>query len=444
MSIQLIHPAALNKGPGFAEPPDTAAYDALTDLFLGAEPAGVQSVRPGSHAPAAATRGQTLPPVPRAREMELLVMGHLPVRSNPWAPQYARATADQLRRPVALIRMIGGEIAIDLFGVPPSEREGHTHDDLESSLAHAMRVARRLLIQVDEADIASGGPLAGFSHATLLCAGNEAAVVAAFQSIKSLADSSHPACTPSTQLQVAVMGADDAGAATIGERLKQAAGMFLKREVRLAAGVGRMGPTGGAGVYRAECRLDPAELIRLIAKLDLALLAGPRPVVPTSPQPVPEIRTRPSDLPLRSAVDALPPTSTPPKVPDPAPVAPPTHPSSQLACRLPGLTPLTFRCPDDGSVEFAKDAEGGLHLLRSGDDPEALRSLTAAEAWAAKNRELLALAVPGLNTARRATPHLFTAAAPSVRTLLDSGVRVHLLANVQIEGKCGWFCTELN
>lgn len=134
-------------------------------------------------------------------------------------------------------------------------------------------------------------------------------------------------------------------------------------------------------------------------------------------------------------------------------VAQPAAPArGTLVHRVKGLSPLDFRCPDAPAVEFARDQSGVMHLLLSSEGPEALHALTSAHAWATKNIELLRRAAAG-PVGARATPaldaehaalHLFTAWPKRLRGLLDSRVRVHLLASVEVEGKMGWCCVELN
>jgi hypothetical protein len=447
----------MRNGPtsAFVDPPDTASYDALTDLFLGETGAragettrqsptdfriggttvpAVPSVRPESQVtpirPAfAGISGARTPAA--AIEIEALVMGHLPVRANPWASQYARAAADRAGEPVALLRMLGGEVWIDLFGVPPAQRERHAEGTFSEAIEHASAHARLWIVQCDENDGPASLPFAHASAVTLLCAGNEAAVLAAFQTLKSLAET----MPRSAGLRVAVMGAEEAAAKSITSRLQQSADLFLKRKVDAAPSVSKMGPTGGAPVFRGgTVHSTIAILEHARAAREAAIRAASNP----ERERAGSAQTPVAPVPAAAAA-----------VPAPAPVP---APRATLASRVAGLTPLPFTCPDDATVEFARDAAGTLHLLRSGDassaqpgtpPPDALRSLTAAHAWAVKNSALISMVSPGLVVAD-AVQHLFTADPKFSRPLLDSRLRVHLLASVEVEGKLGWCCVELN
>lgn len=426
--------------PPFAEPAEASTYDALAELFLGDGPVEADTKPKGREASArpspvpAPPPSDSLPTPASARggpAVELLVMGHLPVRSNPWAAQYARAAGDRLGHPVALIRLGAGEASVDLFGLPPTDRERQGRPTIDAAITLAARAAGTVVLQVEAPDEGALTGLHGLTAVTLLCAANEAAEVAAYQAIKSLAES-FPAVSPSSPvLQLGVMGAESERSAALGERLGRTARLFLKREVRPVASVAKMGPTGGAPVFRGFCALDAAAVVQRLREASRHHEPAPRAAREAAPF---------GSVAVQQAGDGAKqgvPTMT-------AELRQQVGVPASLVPRVPGLRALAFRCPDDASVEFAVDGAGGLHLLRSGDDPEGVRSLTTAGAWAVKNAGVLSLAVPGLAIPITPTPHLFTAAPKTVRPLLDSSVRVHLLASVEVEGKAGWYCAELN
>lgn len=453
----------MRNGPtssSFVEPPDTASYDALTDLFLGepvaelpakavtpvARPAAVQASSAGALRLAPLSGGEVSAARGGAVEFEAIVLGHLPVRANPWASQYARAAADRAGEPVALLRMLGGEIWIDLYGVPPAMRERHARDTFSEAIEHAAETARLWIVQCDESEGPSALPLEKANSVTLLCAGNEAAVLAAFQSLKALAAASPRGAS----LRVAVMGAGEEEAKSITARLRQSAELFLKRKIEAGPSVGKMGPTGGAPVFRGGTAHAPSVILDRVKAVRANIAVRPT-TVRGVPAAVPEVRAE-------SRAPAIVETVVAPVAPSQvlavqavaqeAPSAARTTPApsvsrASLAGRLAGLTLLPFVCPDDAATEFARDASGTLHLLRGGEANEALRALTACHAWANKNAALLAMVSPGLS-AGEAVQHLFTADPKFTRPLLDSRLRIHLLASVEVEGKVGWCCMELN
>ncbi len=111
-----------------------------------------------------------------------------------------------------------------------------------------------------------------------------------------------------------------------------------------------------------------------------------------------------------------------------------------------GLTPLVARCPRAGSIQLAVDDAGRLHALAQ-QEPEVLALLLCASAWAVEHAALLSQAQPGVDIDAATEPilHLFTSAAPKVRLLLDSKLRLHLLLRPPCERRAGGFvCADLN
>lgn len=181
--------------------------------------------------------------------------------------------------------------------------------------------------------------------------------------------------------------------------------------------------------------------------------AVPRAPVPRSPVPPP-------------MAPALSPAAAIPAAPAPvraavAPMAPDAarepEPVGALALLLDALRPVSVLCPYAPGVELAVDAAGGLHLLvrtepEDGEDSEqrALSQLLVAGSWAEAHAMLLgpALAQAGApmptHEAHKPALHLFTDRPKRSRRLLETDVRVHLLARVNIGGQSGWYCTELN
>jgi hypothetical protein len=74
-------------------------------------------------------------------------------------------------------------------------------------------------------------------------------------------------------------------------------------------------------------------------------------------------------------------------------------------------------------------------------------TLLAASAWASDHADLLCLARRELQAARiKAGPelHLLTEDPRWARHVLSTGIRVHLLAVANTNGRTSWVCTDLN
>ena len=76
---------------------------------------------------------------------------------------------------------------------------------------------------------------------------------------------------------------------------------------------------------------------------------------------------------------------------------------------------------------------------------DAAKKLLTAAAWAHDHAQLLVAACPQLTDAEQdPVLHVITENAREARGLLDTGMRVHLVSKVVIEGKPGWAVSDLN
>jgi hypothetical protein len=134
-----------------------------------------------------------------------------------------------------------------------------------------------------------------------------------------------------------------------------------------------------------------------------------------------------------------------------SPAATPSEVPQPLHAHIRGLTGTPrIVCPAHPRIETAVDSRGGLHLLAYAETPVAMAtvaSLIAASSWAKAHAPLIALAMQGLgipfDDRHAADLHLLTSTAKESRGLAETGVHIHLLARVEIEGRQGWFCTEI-
>ncbi|MBX3407413.1 MAG: hypothetical protein KF869_11690 [Phycisphaeraceae bacterium] len=180
----------------------------------------------------------------------------------------------------------------------------------------------------------------------------------------------------------------------------------------------------------------------------------------TDRKPVPRSPVPPPMVPAVAAAATVAPVRAPEPVARAGACTEP-EPVGALALLLEGLRPVSVLCPYAPGVELALDPAGGLHLLvrtepEDGEDSEqrALSQLLVAGAWAEAHAMLLgpALAQAGapaafarpMHEAHKPALHLFTDRPKRSRRLLETDVRIHLLARVNIGGQSGWYCTELN
>jgi hypothetical protein len=114
-----------------------------------------------------------------------------------------------------------------------------------------------------------------------------------------------------------------------------------------------------------------------------------------------------------------------------------------LSSFIKGLSPLPVRPPGHERVELAVDSAGTLHLLARETE---LRAMPVVASWAKAHAEILALACREqvINPAREAVCHVFTGEPAALADLHNSGLHLHILAPVSIDGKTGWYCAPLN
>lgn len=472
------HPAG-DSGGGAA----LAEYDALADLFLGDEPARaapqqaasplrlVPAERPASdHA-----RAQPAPspsPAPRPTPsvipagFEAIVLGHLPVMASAWAMQYARTLAGQRRAPVAVLRVGGGRLSLELVG-EPGERAFDTSDSLAAAVRTATGLTDAWLLRVDESAETQLPKIPGVTGLTLLTGADEAAVVGSYRVIKGLAENGllprtadedasavdHDA--PSVTLRLAVMGAADDKARAAADRIRAASSTYLGCTVASVACSPRIAPASTSTLYRGQTDKSAADLVADVVQMWESIarepLIAPRPIgnpvssaqaAANDPAPV-FARTGAAIPPALIADMGASPAPAPTRAVDigaeshsrigPRPAA--ADRVGGHAAMIAGIAPLPFRCPHAPRVEFACAADGTMHLLVSCDSaadpsdrhgPRAVEHLLAAAAWADANADLLRHVRPGLRCGpREVMLHVFTSSPKDVRGLLDTAVRVH-------------------
>ncbi len=417
--------------------------DALADLFMSggslapevgsAECLPLTSSRLGPCASNA--RPVRVAPTPAARPphapVEAMVLGHLPVLASAWGPQYARALAAELARPVALVRFRAGTVSVELFGDQPPESHD-AENDLHAGLARASRRAARWLVSVDAtgepvlADLLRSRSLASL---TLLTGVDEAASVACYRTMKSMLGPDRDPDADNCPVRIAVMGSSAGEARESGDRLARAVETFLGFKPEVMHAGARIEPAPSTLLFRGPSEATLGDALDIIRKAPAPDDAAPLPAAGPSPATAPSIGE----------------TFTVSRAPA-APLA--ADATTALVSFLPGLRGLALRCPHARDVQFAAGPDGLLHAL-AWDVEHAgppVASLAAAGAWATLNAELVAAACPGVvpSAGVPVTQHVFTRDAKRVRGLLDTGVKIHLVITTPAHPGAPMVAGELN
>ncbi len=461
-------------------------YDALAELFLG-DPAsddGPTGSIPPAAEPARATEADASEPDPsesdpiepdsmksdeiagrigapgtasgtaRRVEIEALALGHLPVMSAPWAAQHAARTAERWGESVGLLRLMGGQAAVEVFGATAALRPAST---LREAIEEGGRGAARWIVcvdAIDEPELVARG----VDGVTLLCAADQAAVVGGYRTLKGLVERAESADGGGPWWRAAVVGASGEEAERAFSRLERAAEAFLGGRLERGGDLPKMGPMRTQRLYRGrleDVESAVSEALEAIRGLkvperehDLQKMQTPqgKTLDPFDPGGVSKAWRSPVDSPRPSG------SSDPGRV-EPRASDVLLHAASDLRPgagaafteHLAGLSALAARCPWAPKVELAVDGDGGLHLVTEAGG-SAIEALTIVEGWLRDHGALVAMASGGrrVDPSRGISWHVVTEEPAAVRRLLDSRAQAHLVAPVEIDGKRGWISKRLN
>ena len=442
-------------------------------------------------------------PAPAEQIVEWLVLGNLPVLASAWASQYVREVSAAAKRPVALVRLQSGFATLEIVGGAESSREGHAAS-LEDAVRSAALTTDRWVVRCD-GDAGGEAMRSGVVRVvTVLTGTDEAARSAAAQvvgGLKIAAGEAGPA------VRVAVMGRVEGQVQSAGEDIGAEAERVLGRPVQRVvmsgqiragrparlvfsgatshtaqsllnllaetAGLATAKSAPSATWNRDEAVADAAwvkSVLETIETEDHGRGERAAPMVTESVEvvlPLAEEIAREHAAPAPSAGGVEPQARHVERetVAEPAKAdsvtARPEEPAEVgeigaaaiageapvLSSLLSELRPIALECPYAKGVELAMDGAGGMHLLarsESGRDDDAVARLMTASAWAEAHARLLSAGVPGLSALGRPKLHLFTDAPKRSRGLVDTAMKLHLLARVHVGGQSAWYCTELN
>lgn len=402
---------------------------------------------------------------------ELLLVGHLPVRGSLWIGPFADALARE-RGPTALVRLNEDEPSIELFR-SPAFLAGDDGDaiDFAPLVRELSGSIGTWLIRPASAAAAN---LLDADRVTVLTAADEAATVALYKTLKELAEAAKAAGRAVPVVTLALAGCDREQARELVARVNRTASTYLGFEVRLGVSVPQIEagirPTGYRR-FRGQTKPELRAIFEALrdapvgARMQTAThgeatrgetVRGREPAAPWRAESssgdfawrgstvaarvmaesgADQVKIAPN---VRAAVGmAAPRASSRPS--EPARAASP----AALTDHVPGVSPLIVRCPGHEQIELAVDQAGRLHMI--GWEAN-LRELGIAEAWARLHLRLISLASPQtpIDPAGRFVRHVFTGEPATVADLHGSGVQLHVLAPVQVEGQTGWYAAPLN
>ena len=362
--------------------------------------------------------------------IELLLPAHLPVQGGLWLVPYAGREAEQGLS--MLIRM--HEDAIDVAAIGTGNVDLTCCTSIEEVIEQMGTTSANWIVQ-PPADADPTSLLhCDADCVTLLSGADQAAVVGAYRLLKGLiAATGESDLLP--PLRLVIVGAEERAATDASSRIVQTAHHQLGVQIE----VGHPLPAMGSSNYvisqvsfaRSSNVVDFMSRLRYEATNETAIEEQSTHHFVTTSE-VPHLEESTVTPELKEAMDSV----VIPEKQD-------SDESPSFSSHIEYLLSITPRCPEHDHVELAVDSDGCMHVLANADD---LRDAAIVAAWVTRHQSLLSLACGGLQLDTTSGPiqHLFTDNAVSVADLHGSGVRLHLLTEVEVEGHFGLFSTPLN
>jgi len=427
-------------------------YEELAALFLTHESADAR------HASTVTAEGRR--PRPGQPGMDLVLVGHLPVRAALWLAPFAGAVA-QRQGLTALVRLDGDEPLVQVFGGTTDPMRTGSCRNLRETILFLGRTVRTWLLrpapQTDAAVLVGLKP----ARITVLSGTDEAAVVHAYRLIRQLHDAAVAAGGDLPDIDLAVLGSNEAAAEEMLSRLNRTAETWALRPFSCRFALPRIESSvrsSGLRSFPGEVRPQPDEVgmwISIACAQFHRDAEHPResPADRSPESRVESERTPPAESIKESAPDAVSAGGSegPAVAARPEPLEgvtavraarffearPPADPVEEdvhgvpvpLWQRVPGLTGLAVRMPGHEHAELAVDARGVVHVLMRDDR---LRDAGVIQAWIRAHREILALACRDqpIDAAGRSEVHLFTGDPMRVADLHGAAYHLHLLTRV--------------
>lgn len=416
--------------------PHASECDALADLFLGdgalvdraplqPPPAPRREVpRQATPALTPSATGAPTHALAAPLDVQLLILGHLPVMASAWVIPAASTIAERLGGPVALIRQQEGSLTIEL--VAPAAAPGEhaaPAADLATALARARRHAKAWILRVDDLSEVSLAAMPGVSRLVLLTGPDEPALIAAYRAMKNLSQGSG-----GSRWQVILVGTDAARADHAAARLVSAARSFLGEEIDPPLRLTAISSSHVTTIFRGPATAEAAELL---TRLRTTLAERTVEVAP------PAIAPAASRIGPRQTTSTASPGQTPPSARATVSDASPDQASPD------GLSSLGRLCPFAPDVDLMKDHDGALHLVafvpsvnsRPDSGGTCVTQLLAAAAWARDHASLLTRLDSALRSVDAPVLHVVTPRPAELRRMLDTGIKVHARVEIVVAGR---------
>lgn len=369
--------------------------------------------------------------------IELLLPAHLPVQGGLWLVPYAGREAGQGLS--MLVRM--HEETIDVAAIGNGHFDFSKCNSIEDVIERIDVPISNWIVQPPSNADPTSLLHCDADRVTLLSGADQAAVVGAYRLLKGLiaAMGENEFLPP---LRLVIVGTEERAASDAASRIVQTAYHQLDVQIEVGQPLPAIRSTNNVISQVSFPRFQ--NVVDLMASLRLEVIPSDEvdstvsesqseealPITPRfeSKEPLPRIMQEQVEQQVKEVFTVEPQEQEQKK---------------DFVSYVDGLLSISPRCPEHEHIELAVDSDGKLHILAHADD---LRDAAIVSAWSMKHHALLSMACGGIELDALVQPvqHLFTADAVAVADLQGSGLRLHLLTDVEVQGNVGAFSTPLN
>lgn len=375
---------------------------------------------------------------PATSTIELLLPAHLPVQGGLWLVPYAGRAAGQGIS--MLVRMHEETVDVAAIGTGVADFTGCT--SIEEVISQLDAPISNWIVQ-PPADADPTSLLhCDADYVTLLSGADQAAVVGAYRLLKGLIAATGES-QPLPPIRLVIVGTEERASSDAASRIIQTAHHQLGVQIEVGQPLPAMGSTNNVisqvSFARSSNVVDFMSRLRVKAE---EALEEELPITHRFELPKDQSE-KPQEEPIQNIETPTIEAAVIEETVVEEKVDAPDTTQRSFTSYVDGLLAIAPRCPEHEHVELAVDSNGRLHVLANA---EHFRDAAIVSGWTSRHGEILSLACGGLQIDQTMQPiqHLFTNNAVSVADLHGSGVMLHLLTEVEVEGNTGLFSTPLN
>jgi len=208
----------------------------------------------------------------RAPLVEILLVGHLPVRGSLWLTPYAERIAEEQCGPVTIVRLDGEEPALQLVGHDPEVVRNAAGANWRDAIRRLGTRTSAWIIRMPAVSDPRTWFDAGVDRITVLTSGDQPAVAGAYQVTKQAVDAAPDDQSIWPQLGLAVVGVEERQAHRVAANLQRTADECLGVTLELVLTLPRLDVTGRTTRHLEFDNEVMPTLDEVLESLDVAML----------------------------------------------------------------------------------------------------------------------------------------------------------------------------